>query len=90
MAFGWHEGRDPNALFDTSFYLERNTDVADAGMNPMEHYLLFDVEEDRDPSLTFDGSAYLGNYADVVSAGVNPLLHYLQFGMSEGRGIFAV
>jgi hypothetical protein len=30
---GWHEGYNPNPLFDTVWYLRENEDVAAAGMN---------------------------------------------------------
>lgn len=45
--WGWEEGRDPNAAFDTSAYLLAYSDVADSGMNPLDHYLDFGVYEDR-------------------------------------------
>jgi len=90
MTFGWHEGRDPDALFDTSYYLDHNADVAAAGVNPMEHYLLSGAKEGRDPSALFDTDAYLQHNADVAAAGMNPLLHFLQYGVSEGRDIFHV
>jgi len=90
MTFGWHEGRDPDALFDTSYYLDHNADVAAAEVNPMEHYLAFGAKEGRDPSALFDTDAYLAHYADVANSGVNPLVHYLQHGMAEGREIFPV
>ena len=45
--FGWKEGRDPNALFDTSGYLHTYQDVAAAGVNPMEHFLSFGIQEGR-------------------------------------------
>ena len=35
---GWHEGRKPNAWFDTAGYLAHYADVAAAGINPLEHY----------------------------------------------------
>ena len=38
-AFGWHEGRDPSAGFDTLGYLAANPDVAAAGVNPLDHFL---------------------------------------------------
>ena len=44
-----HEGRDPNPLFDTSFYLEKNPDVAQAGVNPLLHYSEYSWREGRDP-----------------------------------------
>ena len=34
-SFGFREGRDPNALFDSSFYLLNNVDVFQAGINPL-------------------------------------------------------
>ena len=33
--FGWHEGRNPNAFFDTAGYLAHYADVAAAGINPL-------------------------------------------------------
>ena len=36
--FGWHEWRDPNAFFSTSFYLAVNADVKAAGINPLTHF----------------------------------------------------
>jgi hypothetical protein len=38
--FGWKEGRDPSAHFDTTGYLAANPDVAAAGVNPLDHYLI--------------------------------------------------
>ena len=35
-ANGWHEGRDPNAFFDTSWYLATNPDVRASGVNPLD------------------------------------------------------
>jgi hypothetical protein len=32
-ANGWHEGRNPNAYFDTAGYLAHYADVAASGMN---------------------------------------------------------
>jgi serralysin len=45
--FGWKEGRDPSADFDTLGYLAANPDVAAANINPLEHYLMFGVYEGR-------------------------------------------
>ncbi|WP_299439310.1 bifunctional metallophosphatase/5'-nucleotidase [uncultured Rhodospira sp.] len=83
--FGRHEGRDPNAFFDTDYYLNTYSDVADAGVNPFDHYNTHGWQEGRDPSATFDTSAYLGNNTDVAGAEVNPLFHLIQYGLSEGR-----
>lgn len=84
-AFGWHEGRNPNAYFDTKAYLTANPDVAAAGMNPLDHYEHWGWREGRDPSAQFDTQGYLSANPDVAAAGMNPLMHFLQFGIYEGR-----
>ena len=92
--FGFKEGRDPNAFFDTKGYLAAYADVGAAGIDPLEHYMSFGFKEGRDPSGAFDTNAYLAANPDVAAAGINPLQHFLQFGIHEGRlpqgdGIFA-
>ncbi|WP_375461108.1 matrixin family metalloprotease [uncultured Enterovirga sp.] len=87
-AFGWREGRDPNAFFDTSGYLAAYQDVKAAGVDPLAHYDLYGWREGRDPSASFDSSAYLAAYADVAAAQVDPLQHFLQYGIHEGRSGF--
>ncbi|MDQ3349114.1 MAG: glycosyltransferase, partial [Acidobacteriota bacterium] len=43
------EGLNPSPLFDTSYYLRENPDVAALGLNPLAHYLDHGVEEGRTP-----------------------------------------
>ncbi|MCJ2011283.1 hypothetical protein [Methylobacterium sp. J-076] len=88
-ASGWHEGRDPNALFSTNGYLAANADVAKAGMNPLAHYDQFGWHEGRDPSAGFDNELYLKFNPDVAQAGLDPLSHYLSSGQFEGRQTYA-
>jgi serralysin len=80
-----HEGRDPNACFDTSGYLAVNRDVAAAWVDPQTHYEHFARFEGRDPNAWFDTAGYLLACSDVAAAGVNPLDHVLTFGIFEGR-----
>ncbi len=87
-AFGWREGRDPNAYFDTKAYLDTNPDVRAAGVNPLEHYHQLGFREDRNPSARFDTSQYLDANPDVRRAGIDPLVHYLEFGRAEGRAAY--
>jgi len=82
--FGWKEGRNPNALFDTNGYLAAYTDVKAASVNPLDHYDTAGWKEGRDPSVNFDTTSYLATYADVAAAGVDPLAYFLQFGIHEG------
>ncbi len=72
-------------LFDRDWYLAQNPDVAQAGVDPVEHYLLSGSLEGRAPSLQFDGKWYLKQNPDVASAGMNPLVHYVGWGKAEGR-----
>ena len=46
-AFGWQEGRNPNALFDTAGYLSTYGDVAAAHVNPLDHFLNSGIYEGR-------------------------------------------
>ena len=87
-AFGWREGRDPNAFFNTTGYLDTYADVKAAGVNPLTHYDTFGWKEGRDPSTAFDTGDYFSHYADVAAAKVDPLAHFLQFGAAEGRLAF--
>jgi capsular polysaccharide biosynthesis protein len=73
------------ALFDPAYYRVRNPDVANAGLDPFEHFLAFGWREGRNPSPAFDIAAYKGAYPDVAASGYNPLLHYVLRGESEGR-----
>ena len=45
--WGWLEGRDPSARFDTVDYLSAHPDVYAAGLNPLEHYLRAGAAEGR-------------------------------------------
>lgn len=76
---------DPHPLFAAADYLDRNPDVASAGISPLQHYLEHGWLESRDPHPCFANDWYLERNLDVLSAGTNPLEHYLQHGWKEGR-----
>ena len=82
---GWKTGTDPNAFFDTNYYLKQNQDVKAAGVDPLAHFETSGWQENRQPSLVFDDAKYLAANADVKVAGIDPLLHYITSGQSEGR-----
>jgi GT2 family glycosyltransferase len=46
---GWRLGYNPHPKFEISYYLEQNPDVAQAGVNPLEHFILHGAEEKRSP-----------------------------------------
>ena len=83
--FGAREGRNPDAFFDTGYYLAHNPDVAASGMNALGHYNQFGWHEGRDPSSHFGTSAYLAANPDIAASGMNPLQHFLAYGAAEGR-----
>ena len=85
---GWQQGLNPDAFFDTNYYLAHNPDVAAAHIDPLLHYEVFGWKEGRDPSAAFSTTKYLAAYADVKAAGVDPLLQYIQSGQAEGRQAF--
>lgn len=71
--------------FDAAFYLTVYNDIREAGVDPLEHFLLQGWREGRNPSRTFDVDYYLRVHADVAATGINPLLHYALAGAAEGR-----
>ncbi|MET0879003.1 MAG: matrixin family metalloprotease [Tardiphaga sp.] len=87
--FGWHEGRNPNSLFDVRGYLNTFADVRASNGDPLAHYDNYGWKEGRDPSAAFDTSSYETAYADVASSHINPLTHFLGYGIHEGRASFA-
>ena len=85
LIYGWKEGRDPDGLFETDYYLAHDPDVAAAGVDPLLHYDQYGWQEGRDPSALFSTLDYLSANPDVFAAHVDPLEHFLDFGLYEGR-----
>jgi|GEM_PF-3000612 len=83
--FGWKEGRDPDAFFNTNLYLGANPDVKALNTSPLVHFDLFGWKESRLPSPDFDPRLYLISNPDVKAAHIDPLAHFLQYGGDEGR-----
>lgn len=79
------ERRNPNPLFDTAFYLDRNPDVAISGLDPLDDYYLHGDDEGLPPGPEFDPAFYVATYPDVRYAGINSLLHFIRYGSQEGR-----
>lgn len=85
----WRDARAVrrSGMFNESFYLRQNPDVAVAGVDPIVHYLTRGAAEGRNPSDWFDAAHYLEANADVARAGLNPLVHYMRYGRREGRAM---
>ena len=74
-----------SGLFDTSYYLSQNPDVAAAGVLAIQHFLNHGALEGRFPNRLFDPLFYLSTYPEIAAAGVNPLIDYITHGAAEGR-----
>ena len=74
-----------SGLFDESYYLSHNPDVAQSKSDPLRHFFFFGGAELRNPHPLFDLHYYCGRNPDVAKSSVNPLVHYLKWGASEGR-----
>src|SRR5262249_35985415 len=61
------------------------TDVLEAGVNPLFHFIEHGGQEGRNPHPFFSSSDYLAANPDVAAAGANPLIHYVTSGAAEGR-----
>ncbi len=72
-------------IFDAAWYMSTYGDVAEAGADPVLHYLRDGAAELRDPGPYFSTGYYLSAYPDVAAEKLNPLLHYLASGAAEGR-----
>ncbi len=64
------------AEFDSPFYLRAYPDVAAAGLDPLEHYMVQGFRESRRPFAGFDPAFYRQRYLHGETE-ANPLLHYL-------------
>ncbi|WP_304165610.1 hypothetical protein [Phenylobacterium aquaticum] len=71
--------------FDTDFYLWANRDIAELGIEPLNHFLHTGWREGRDPRRDFSVSDYLELNPDVAAVGMNPFVHWLLAGRAEGR-----
>lgn len=69
-----------NRLFDPDWYLSKYPDIAQAGVDPLSHYLAMGWREMRDPSVVFNRSIYGSICLDFRSGRHDPILHYMLIG----------
>jgi hypothetical protein len=67
-----------SGLFDTDWYVTEYPDVANSGVDPLEHYLRFGAWEGRDPNPTFRSDTYLRDHPELAVTHTNPLVHFLR------------
>ena len=91
---GVHQTSERNA-FDATWYISRYADVANARVNPLQHYLLYGRVEGRFANAyaetlslfngQFDRDWYASTYPEVAGAGVDLWTHFISHGAREGR-----
>lgn len=79
------EALEASDLFDVAWYLERYPDVAEAGVDAIDHYIRVGAFEGRDPGPRFSTLDYYVANPDVAQAGWPALAHYALYGKAEGR-----
>jgi len=67
-----------SGLFDTRWYLQKYPDVAEAGVDPLTHYISDGAREGRKTSPHFDTRWYVNTYPDASTSNLNPLVHYIR------------
>lgn len=72
-------------LFDNSFYLSTNPDVAKIGIDPLLHYLHYGSKEGRNPTSFFSPAKYYEVNNDVLVSGEEAFYHWIVRGRFEGR-----
>lgn len=76
---------EASGLFDSKWYLQQYPDVAQAGINPVVHYVMAGASEGRLPGPQFDVMWYLGETPEAATPGMNPILHYLRKGRAQDQ-----
>lgn len=74
-----------SGYFDKDWYLSKNIDVKEHGVDPLSHFIDIGYREKRDPGPKFNIKFYLETNKDVAISQVNPLIHYIKYGKKEGR-----
>lgn len=67
----------PIPEFDARYYLETYRDVAEAKVDPFEHFVFHGYREGRNPSAEFDTTFYIQRYFRGDTS-QNPLVHYIE------------
>jgi len=70
--------------FDREYYLSQYPDIADAGIDPVRHYIENGWKEFRNPRADFITSYYYSKNTGIIPENVNPFRHYIEHGRHEG------
>lgn len=73
-----------SGLFDAKFYIEKYSDVAEAGWPPLDHFVRYGADENRQPSARFDPQQYLKQNPDLAAT-ETPAFWHLVGGAITGQ-----
>lgn len=99
LNYGWEKGHNPSKYFNTNEYLELNSDIKQAHINPLLHYIKYGKREGRIISFKqkkaylekvykskyFSAKFYMQMYPEVQNTGLDAYEHYLKIGWKEGK-----
>jgi len=88
-----YDGVDYSEVYDYSYYLAMNPDVAaafgDDSAAVLQHFVTYGMAEGRVASRNFSANTYKGRYADLRAAFGSDLsayyFHFIKYGFFEGR-----
>lgn len=70
--------------FDEEYYLSTYSDVRQAGIDPLKHYLEYGWNEGRNPNEIFWSKFYVATYLNDGAVNDDPFYHFLTVGKSRG------
>lgn len=73
-----------SGIFDSSFYLAENPDVASSGSHPLVHYFRGGWREGRSPHMLFELSFYFSQAAEIKEQNIEPIRHFINEGWLQG------
>lgn len=71
-------------LFDARYYLGHFADPAEAGSDPLAHFLAVGWRKGLSPHSLFDVSHYLSQCPDLDASHQDPLSHFMLYGAARG------
>jgi GT2 family glycosyltransferase len=80
----WRQRVAECGFFDGEWYLKTYKDVAQAGLDPLDHFVHFGGAELRSPGPRFNARWYLEDHPEVRTSGMEPLRHFLEIGQQKG------
>lgn len=80
-AWYWSTSAALRRAFEADYYLAKNTDVAEAGIDPLRHYLTHGWREGRDPRRDFSTRFYAETHG---TGSANPFVHWVKRGRKQG------